>query len=391
MLKATIPQASLDRNSNEGGRSLTAAEIKHANSINEGKKVPKSKGRGRTSASEKVTTENAGGASSTPQSQPSRTLLPGYPDPALPSLAPQPRPLSTPLAGTEGPQEEGNVDDTVNNIDIDATNWYDFDVDPLLDFQTPIQPWETPGSGAGPTGAVFDNNIPELGAITENVVQDNGPQGWTREQQEWWDSLGNWDVNASNTVGVADATGQDEIPINQNGHHEWYQPDHGDAAESAKQTRHQIRQQLQGELVQIDNHASRGRSAAQSDVLTTTTTTTPPPTSTSAHPTPPVDPCDTIPTTRMQHAIIWRLLRPTRESFQAHFRDDDGWRPYVARDFVPVSDRPRSVMGVFDWLTGEFWRIWTARYGCEGVVVPALAPPAVDGEAERRLAGRGGS
>lgn len=598
-LRSTISQESLDRNSNEGGRTLTPEEAKHAEAISKGKKDQKAKSRGRKPASTPSSTEKGVSVSTEPQSSPGQTLPNGYPDPSSPSLVRHPRPLSTLLVGIERAQEENRqreeerareeervreeekFENPLANGGIHASNTFEHSLDASQDDQNPFQPSGTMDWGAGTSGAFFDNNVPGFGPITYGDAQGHDYQGWDEVQEQLWASLSNeiWDFTGSNTVGPTGGIGQDggdNIPINQNGHHEWSQPGHSDAVQDATQTQHQIhqiQQQRQGVFDQVDNHAGQNGSPAQLDWSTsqmidqqrsansvgnlqsqlnhtnqfvpptqrvvagtdlqqtadsgstilqnsycpvsngdkhkrtadpkaatefaarqtakddfrgrveqapqsatkandlglpplidltgdspeleahrhpdfrtamsnsqqlveadeqamrilqntaptssyptghpTTDSSHPvsastslpvhdgianqpssPPTTTipfSSPPTPTITPIEASlipPTTRLHHAILWRLFKPTREAFKAAFRDDE-WRPYVARNFVPTNTEPMSYMDMLDYYSGEFWKVWTARYGFQ-VEVPRLAGPTVIDEGVARALGDGG-
>lgn len=286
-LRSTISQESLDRNSNEGGRTLTPEEIKHAEELKGSKKVQQSKRRGRKPAHTSATTEQGVRASTEPESSPGKSLT-RYPDPSSPSLLRQPRPLSTLLAGMERAQdeerarqderaraekrgmEEAVLRDPLDNAGINDSNILDQgSYAPPAD-QNAFHPGANLEAGAGLSGDMFDHNIPGFGIITDEDLQAYAHQGWDGVQEQLWASLNNeiWDFTGSNIMGPANTTSElvwDDIPANQNGNPEWYQSGQEDAAQAAVQTGSQIQQQQQGMSDQVHNHAGPSGSTANSD------------------------------------------------------------------------------------------------------------------------------
>ena len=92
-----------------------------------------------------------------------------------------------------------------------------------------------------------------------------------------------------------------------------------------------------------------------------------------AQPTEEIGPHNAVPTNNFQYATIQNLLEPTRRHFMSAFQDE-AWRSYVPRNFVPPTDRSLSYMGVFEQLSVDFWQIWTSRFGAYAEV-PSLALP----------------
>ena len=86
-----------------------------------------------------------------------------------------------------------------------------------------------------------------------------------------------------------------------------------------------------------------------------------------------IDPAFAIPMNHFQFATIQTLLEPTRRAFLAAFQDDS-WRSYVPRDYVPPTDRSLSCQLAYEQLSLDFWGIWTTRYGMNAEV-PTLTPP----------------
>lgn len=114
--------------------------------------------------------------------------------------------------------------------------------------------------------------------------------------------------------------------------------------------------------------------AASSDNASSYSPNVPPTTRTEdSRPAEEIDPHQAIPTNNFQYATIQTLLAPTRRDFISAFQDES-WRSYVPRDFVPPTDRSLSLLGAFEQLSVDFWEIWTSRFG-DDVEVPPLALP----------------
>ncbi|MDI1486689.1 MAG: hypothetical protein OHK93_005949 [Ramalina farinacea] len=96
-----------------------------------------------------------------------------------------------------------------------------------------------------------------------------------------------------------------------------------------------------------------------------------------AQPAEEIDPHNAVPTNNFQYATIQTLLEPTRRDFISAFQDEE-WRSYVPRDFVPPTDRSLSLLGVLGQLSVDFWEIWTSRFGEDAEVPPLALPSDID-------------
>ena len=116
--------------------------------------------------------------------------------------------------------------------------------------------------------------------------------------------------------------------------------------------------------------SSHNASPPQTHILPTAATA-------DAQPAEEVDPHQAIPTNNFQYATIQTLLAPTRRDFISAFQDQS-WRSYVPRNFVPPTDRSLSLLGVFGQLSVDFWEIWTSRFGEDAEVPPLALPSDID-------------